>query len=444
MKRWLKWASRLVAVAVLLAASSAGALVRREGGAGRRRRRRRRRRAALDLAPGDVVVARTHRPAAHARRLGRAQGRQQRGRPRQGRGRGQVADGARRRHREGRPGARPARHHRARLALKQAEQTAASARTQLDIAKRALENNRALVAQGFISATGARDLDLERGRRRGELPGRGRGDRAGAQGARRRGADRADQRHRLAAPGAAGRARRDRRQADRDRRPVAHRTRGGGRAGRRRRRAGRPAGAAADRRHRRAGSREGGAHQPERPGRHARDDGLPRGRAAAGLRQGLFARGTIELGRKHALALPLSAVRTDQARPYVLLVEAARPWHRAGDARRARRDRRRDLGRDRGGLPTARRCSRRAPALVRDGTPVRVAAAVKSAAAAGGRGAHDLAAPPADPCGSPASRSATRCWPRWSCSPSSCSACSATSACRSTSSRTSTSRPSWS
>jgi RND family efflux transporter MFP subunit len=42
------------------------------------------------------------------------------------------------------------------------------------------------------------------------------------------------------------------------------------------------------------------------------------------LRQGLFARGAIELERKRALALPLSAVRTDQARPYVMLVRDGR------------------------------------------------------------------------------------------------------------------------
>ena len=38
------------------------------------------------------------------------------------------------------------------------------------------------------------------------------------------------------------------------------------------------------------------------------------------LRQGLFARGWIELQRKTVLALPLSAVRSDQAAPYAILM----------------------------------------------------------------------------------------------------------------------------
>jgi membrane fusion protein (multidrug efflux system) len=38
------------------------------------------------------------------------------------------------------------------------------------------------------------------------------------------------------------------------------------------------------------------------------------------LRQGLFARGVIELERRQALLLPLSAVRNDQAQPYALLL----------------------------------------------------------------------------------------------------------------------------
>jgi hypothetical protein len=37
-----------------------------------------------------------------------------------------------------------------------------------------------------------------------------------------------------------------------------------------------------------------------------------------GLRQGLFAKGHIELERTTALAVPESTVRTEQARPYVL------------------------------------------------------------------------------------------------------------------------------
>ena len=42
------------------------------------------------------------------------------------------------------------------------------------------------------------------------------------------------------------------------------------------------------------------------------------------LRNGLFARGWIELDRRSALVLPLSAVRTDQAQPYVIALVAGR------------------------------------------------------------------------------------------------------------------------
>lgn len=47
---------------------------------------------------------------------------------------------------------------------------------------------------------------------------------------------------------------------------------------------------------------------------------LAGGAGSAGLRQGLFARGNIELQRQTALLVPASALRFDQARPYVLAV----------------------------------------------------------------------------------------------------------------------------
>lgn len=51
---------------------------------------------------------------------------------------------------------------------------------------------------------------------------------------------------------------------------------------------------------------------------------LPRDAAELGLRQGLFARGTIEVQRSEALVVPAAAVRIDQARPYVLTVQDGR------------------------------------------------------------------------------------------------------------------------
>jgi membrane fusion protein, multidrug efflux system len=56
---------------------------------------------------------------------------------------------------------------------------------------------------------------------------------------------------------------------------------------------------------------------------------LAPGASAAGLRQGLFARGTIELQRKSALVVPASALRYDQARPYLLAVVDGKAQSRA-------------------------------------------------------------------------------------------------------------------
>ena len=50
---------------------------------------------------------------------------------------------------------------------------------------------------------------------------------------------------------------------------------------------------------------------------------------ASGLRQGLFAQGTLGTGRMSALTVPLSAVRTDKPAPYVQAVENNQVAHKA-------------------------------------------------------------------------------------------------------------------
>ena len=50
---------------------------------------------------------------------------------------------------------------------------------------------------------------------------------------------------------------------------------------------------------------------------------------ATGLRQGLFAQGTLATGSSQALAVPLSAVRTDKPLPYVQVVENQQVAHKA-------------------------------------------------------------------------------------------------------------------
>ena len=49
---------------------------------------------------------------------------------------------------------------------------------------------------------------------------------------------------------------------------------------------------------------------------------------AAGLRQGLFAQGTLGTAQRSSLALPLTAVRTDKPMPYVQMVENGKVVHR--------------------------------------------------------------------------------------------------------------------
>ena len=259
--------------------------------------------------------------------------------------------------------------------LKQAEQTAASTRSQVEIAQRALVNNRALVAQGFISPT-ALESSISTA--------------AGAQ----------------ATLGAAEAAVELAKKARADATLVA------------------PIGGLVSQRLVQPGERVAidarlveivdlarleleAAIAPEdivalEPGRPAtlRIDGIagpvparvarinPSAQVGTraimaylavesqpGLRQGLFATGTIELGRKRALALPLATVRTDQALPYVLQIVADKAvLTRVGLGARG------NLGGEAwveivSGLVDGARVLGPSAGLVRDGTPLRLPAA---------------------------------------------------------------------
>lgn len=102
-----------------------------------------------------------------------------------------------------------------------------------------------------------------------------------------------------------------------------------------------------------------------------------------GLRQGLFARGSIEMQRKDALAVPVSAVRIDQARPNVLAVEAGKVVQRTVELG-ARGDTQRD-GRSEPAVEIIRGVKagdtllRGSTGAVRDGTAVRLAAPIATA-----------------------------------------------------------------
>jgi RND family efflux transporter MFP subunit len=283
------------------------------------------------------------------------------------------------------------------LKLRQAEQTAASSKSQLDIASRALENNRALVAQGFISATGL-ETSIS--------------NEAGAKATYQ------------AALSAVALAKKGRSDAT----LVA------------------PIGGLVSQRLVQPGERVAldtklleivdlaqleleAALPPEDVAAlsigHAATlqvDGLatpvnarvarinPSAQAGTrsimvylavdpqpALRQGLFVRGAIELDRKRALALPLSAVRADQAQPYVLQVregKAVATPVRLGTRGVVQNDAWVEVV---SGLAEGASVLTAGVGLVRDGTPVRLAPAATSPVASA-----RLAAPP------PAAASAVR------------------------------------
>ena len=272
------------------------------------------------------------------------------------------------------------------LRLRQAEQTAVAARTQLDIAKRALDNNRALVAQGFISPTGLEaSVSTEAGAQASHEAARAATDLA--------------------------------RKARADSILVA------------------PIGGIVSQRFAQPGERVGvdarvieivdlsrieleAAVAPEdvgsvQIGQLARlsVDGLsdpaiakvvrinPSTQAGTravtvylalqaqpGLRQGLFARGSIELQRKDALLVPVSSVRIDQARPYVLAVQGGKALQRTvelGTRGEAQIDGRTESVVElTTGAAAGDTLLRGSAGAVRDGTPVRLAAPALSTSAA--------------------------------------------------------------
>ena len=274
------------------------------------------------------------------------------------------------------------------LRLKQAEQTAASARAQLDIAKRALENNRALVAQGFISPTGletsvsneaAAQATWQSAAAATELARKARADSvllAPISGVISQ---------RMAQPGErVGVDAKIVEVVDLSRieleAAVAPEDMGGVQVGQ-------SARLSVD-----------GLTEPAIASVVRINPSTQSGTRAVlvylalqtqpGLRQGLFARGSIELQRKTALVVPISAVRIDQAQPYVLAVLDGKIAQRSvslglrGEARlEGRLDSVVELT---GGILEGSAVLRGTAGAVRDGTPVKLlsvaAPAVASAA----------------------------------------------------------------
>ena len=105
--------------------------------------------------------------------------------------------------------------------------------------------------------------------------------------------------------------------------------------------------------------------------------------AQPGLRQGLFAQGQLATETQRALAVPLNAVRTDKPLPYVQVVEGDRIAHRTVQTG-VRGEVDGELWVAVQGVADGARVLRRAAGVVREGTQVKLAAPVAPASAAQG------------------------------------------------------------
>ncbi|WP_309246686.1 efflux RND transporter periplasmic adaptor subunit [Ramlibacter montanisoli] len=131
----------------------------------------------------------------------------------------------------------------------------------------------------------------------------------------------------------------------------------------------------------------------------------------AGLRQGLFAQGTVAIGRTSALALPLSAVRTDKPAPYVQVVQENKVAHVPVETG-ARGEADKDSWVAVTGLQAGAVVIRGHVGPLREGTAVKFTGDPHpSPLPRAGEGARPKARNP--PCGSPASASGIPCSPRW-------------------------------
>jgi hypothetical protein len=106
--------------------------------------------------------------------------------------------------------------------------------------------------------------------------------------------------------------------------------------------------------------------------------------AHASLRQGLFARGAIELERRDALVVPASALRHDQAKVYLVRVDGSRAQRVQPELGGRGEAAGREVVEVRSGLVEGDRVLAGSVGLVRDGTPLRLPGGPASAAGAAG------------------------------------------------------------